>query len=104
MPSNRVADGVRDALRYATAPTLVAPGVTCTHRPGALRGRAVGRSIRAISTGADDTLRYGIVEVAGTLVAAEDQPRVGWPYVTGRLFGGDLTMTIAYRVTVMSST
>jgi hypothetical protein len=56
-----------------------------------------------ISTGADDTFRYGIVDVAGNLVAAEDQPGVGWPYVQGRLFGGDLTMTIAYRVTVMSS-
>ncbi len=55
-----------------------------------------------ISTGAENTFRYGIVEVAGTLVAAEDQPGVGWPYVQGRLFGGDLTMTIAYRVTVMS--
>jgi hypothetical protein len=56
-----------------------------------------------ISTGAENTFRYGIVEVAGTLVAGEDQPGVGWPYVQGRLFGGDLTMTIAYRVTVMSS-
>lgn len=56
-----------------------------------------------ISTGADDTFRYGIVEVTGTLVAAEDQPDVGWPYVQGRLFGGDLTMTIAYRLTVMTS-
>jgi hypothetical protein len=57
-----------------------------------------------ISTGAENTFRYGIVEVAGTLVAGEDQPDVGWPYVQGRLFGGDLTMTIGYRVTVMSST
>ena len=56
-----------------------------------------------ISTGADNTFRYGIVDVAGTLVAAEGQPDVGWPYVQGRLFGGDLTMTIAYRVTVMSA-
>ncbi len=57
-----------------------------------------------ISTGAENTFRYGIVEVLGTLVPGEDQPGVGWPYVQGRLFGGDLTMTIAYRVTVMSST
>ncbi len=57
-----------------------------------------------ISTGAENTFRYGIVEVAGSLVATEDQPGVGWPYVQGRLFGGDLTMTIAYRVTVTSST
>ena len=55
-----------------------------------------------ISTGAENTFRYGIVEVTGTLVAGEDQAGVGWPYVQGRLFGGDLTMTIAYRVTVMS--
>lgn len=57
-----------------------------------------------ISTGAENTFRYGIAAVTGTLVAGEDQPGVGWPYVQGRLFGGDLTMTIAYRLTVMSST
>ena len=57
-----------------------------------------------ISTGAENTFRYGIVEVTGTLVVGEYQPGVGWPYVQGRLFGGDLTMTIAYRVTVMSPT
>lgn len=57
-----------------------------------------------ISTGAENTFRYGIVEVGGTLVAGEEQPGFGWPYVQGRLFGGDLTMTLAYRVTVMSST
>jgi hypothetical protein len=32
-----------------------------------------------ISTGAENTFRYGIVEVTGTLVAGEDQPGVGWP-------------------------
>ncbi len=59
-----------------------------------------------ISTGAENTFRYGLVDVTGTLVAAEGQPGAssGWPYVHGLLFGGDLTMTIAYRVTVMSST
>ncbi len=56
-----------------------------------------------ISTGAENTFRYGMVDVAGTLVAAEGQPDLGWPYVQGLLFGGDLTMTISYRVTVMSS-
>jgi hypothetical protein len=55
-----------------------------------------------ISTGSENTFRYGMVDVAGTLVAAEGQPGLGWPYVQGLLFGGDLTMTIAYRVTVMS--
>jgi hypothetical protein len=55
-----------------------------------------------ISTGAENTFRYGIVDVTGSLVAAEDQPGIGWPYVAGRLFGGDLTMTIAYRLTVMT--
>lgn len=57
-----------------------------------------------ISTGAEDTFRYGITDVSGTLVAAEDRPGLGWPYVQGRLFGGDLTMTIAYRLTVITST
>jgi hypothetical protein len=57
-----------------------------------------------ISTDAENTFRCGIVEVTATSVAGEHQPGVGWPYVQGRLFGGDLTMTIAYRVTVMSRT
>ncbi|HSP28619.1 MAG TPA: hypothetical protein VLN74_08735 [Ilumatobacteraceae bacterium] len=57
-----------------------------------------------ISTGAENTFRYGIVDVTGTLVAADDRPGIGWPYVEGLLFGGDLTMTIAYRLTVITST
>jgi hypothetical protein len=56
-----------------------------------------------ISTGADNTFRYGIVNTVGTLVGAEDQPGVGWPYVQGLLFGGDLTVSISYRLTVMSA-
>lgn len=55
-----------------------------------------------ISTGADNTFRYGIVNTVGTLVAADDQPDAGWPYVQGLLFGGDLTVSISYRLTVMS--
>jgi hypothetical protein len=56
-----------------------------------------------ISTGAENTFRYGIVNTAGTLIAADDQPDVGWPYMQALLFGGDLTMTISYRMTVVTS-
>ena len=80
---------VADPLPFPIADSLVVAEASVARMP--------------ISTGAENTFRYGIVEVAGALVAVEDQPGVGWPYVQGRLFGGDLTMTIAYRATVMSS-
>lgn len=55
-----------------------------------------------ISTGADNTFRYGIVAARGQLVPAEDQPGLGWPSLQALAFGGDLTVTIAYRLTVQS--
>lgn len=56
-----------------------------------------------ISTSADDTVRYGIANATGTLVAADTEPELGWPFISGVLFGGDLTMTIAYRFTAVTS-
>jgi hypothetical protein len=56
-----------------------------------------------ISTGADDTVRYGLVDATGALVAGDTDPERGWPFISGVLFGGDLTMTIAYRLTAVTS-
>lgn len=55
-----------------------------------------------ISTGAEDTLRYGITDVQARLVPSDADPQVGLPFLEGLLFGGDLTMTLAYRLTVLS--
>ncbi len=56
-----------------------------------------------ISTGAEDTLRYGIVGAEGRLAGVEGNPGRGLPYIRGLVFGGDLTMTIAYRLTAMTN-
>lgn len=53
-----------------------------------------------ISTGAENTMRYGIIHPRGGLAPLEGDADLGQPYVQGLLFGGDLTMTLAYRLTV----
>lgn len=56
-----------------------------------------------ISTGAENTMRYGVVHPRGGLAPLEGHGDLGLPYVQGLVFGGDLTMTLAYRLTVMTA-
>jgi hypothetical protein len=53
-----------------------------------------------ISTGAERTIRYGVVNPVGSLVPAEGHPSLGWPQLQCLLFGGDLAVTLSYRLTV----
>lgn len=55
-----------------------------------------------LSTSAEDTVRYGVTAVAPGLAPTPGDPATGTPYVHGVLFGSDLTLTLNYRLTVLS--
>lgn len=55
-----------------------------------------------VSTSAEDTLTYGISDVVAALAPIEGDLDHGLPHVRCRIFGGDLTMTLTYRLSVMT--